>query len=154
MRSSKRRSVDETVEARPVLTAPDERIRLDARRHEIVLARPFARAMLIAVVGLGFVLAGFPYSPIGAILLAVAAAVALRAVWGWERTRVVVTSEKLFVVYGTLRRRAAAVRLNRVTTVEVEESPLGRLLGYGTIVAGELEIPYVARPRDVCRLLH
>ena len=86
-------------------------------------------------------------------MLGLAAVVALRAVWGWERTRVVVTSEKLFVSYGTLRRRAASVRLNRVSTVEVEESALGRLLGYGTIVAGELEIPYVARPREVCRLL-
>jgi membrane protein YdbS with pleckstrin-like domain len=151
--TGKRRSVKCLVETRSMLAAPDERIRLDARRHEIVLARPLGRALALAVVGLGFVLAGFPYSPVGAILLAVAAAVALRAVWGWERTRIVVTSEKLFVVYGTLRRRAAAVRLSRVSTVEVEESPLGRLLGYGTIVAGELEIQYVARPRDVCRLL-
>lgn len=141
------------VESGRVLAAPDERVRLDARRHEIVLARPFARSLVFAIVGLGCVLAGFPYSPLGAALLAAAAFVAQRAVWKWERTRVVVTSDKLFIVYGTLRRRAAAVRLNRVDTVEVEESALGRLLGYGTIVAGDLEIDYVAHPRDVCRLL-
>jgi membrane protein YdbS with pleckstrin-like domain len=151
--TGKRRSASCTVEGSFVLAAPDERIRLDARRHEIVLARPFARAFALTLVGLGGALAGWPWSVGGAVLLGLAAALALRAVWGWERTRVVVTNEKLFVSYGTLRRRAAAVRLNRVSTVEVEESPLGRLLGYGTIVAGELEIPYVARPRDVCRLL-
>jgi uncharacterized membrane protein YdbT with pleckstrin-like domain len=136
-----------------LLAAPDERIRLDARRHEIVLARPFSRSLALTLVGIGCVLAGWPWSVGGAVLLGLAAVVALRAVWGWERTRVVVTSEKLFVSYGTLRRRAASVCLNRVSTVEVEESALGRLLGYGTIVAGELEIPYVARPREVCRLL-
>jgi hypothetical protein len=35
----------------------------------------------------------------------------------------------------------------------VEQSPLGRLLGYGTVIAGNLEIPYVARPSEICRLL-
>jgi hypothetical protein len=65
----------------------------------------------------------------------------------------VLTSEKLFVVHGTLRRRAAAVRLSRVAAVEVEQTVLGRLLGYGTIVAGDLEIPFVPQPRDVGTLV-
>jgi hypothetical protein len=30
--------------------------------------------------------------------------------------------------------------------VEIEQSLLGRLLGYGTIVAGELEITHVPQP--------
>ena len=30
---------------------------------------------------------------------------------------------------------------------------VGRLLGYGTIVAGELEIEYVPKPRDVYGLV-
>ncbi|MBW8741103.1 MAG: PH domain-containing protein, partial [Acidobacteria bacterium] len=76
-----------------------------------------------------------------------AALLVLRAVWRWERTRVVLTTEKLFVVHGTWRRRAAAVRLSRVGPIEIEQSVLGRLLGYGTIVAGELEITHVPQPR-------
>jgi membrane protein YdbS with pleckstrin-like domain len=136
-----------------MLTAPEERIRFDARRHEIVLARPLSHALALAIGGLAGALVGWPWSFPGAALLIAAALISLRAVWKWERTRVVVTTEKLFVVYGTLRRRAAAVRLNRIGAVEVEESALGRLLGYGTIVAGDLEIDYVAHPRDVCRLL-
>ena len=62
------------------------------------------------------------------------------------------TTDKLFVVYGIARRHAAAVRLARVGPVEVEQGLLGRLLGYGTLVAGDLEIPYVPDPRRVCRL--
>jgi hypothetical protein len=45
------------------------------------------------------------------------------------------------------------VRLTRVSTVEVEQTLLGRLFGYGTIVAGELEIPYVAEPQRVTGLV-
>jgi Bacterial PH domain len=90
---------------------------------------------------------------LGPPLLGCAAAGAGLAVWRWERTRVVVTTEKLFVVYGTLRRRAAAVHLAHVSTIEVEQSLLGRLLGYGTLVAGELEIPFVPQPRHVGTLV-
>ena len=89
----------------------------------------------------------------GALLLTLAAALALMAVWRWDRTHVVLTSEKLFIAYGLAQRRAAAVRLERVGAVEVEQSPVGRLLGYGTVIAGNLEIPYVPRPGEICRLL-
>src|SRR6266536_1457924 len=81
------------------------------------------------------------------------ATIALRAVWMWERTRVVLTTEKLFVVHGTFRRRAAAVRLSRLGAVEIEQSLVGRMMGYGTIVAGELEIDYVPQPRRVYGLV-
>ena len=133
-----------------MLASAGERIWLDQRPHGIVLARPLARAGALAAMGAVLVLVGWPATAGGAILLGLAAAGALRAVWRWERTRVVLTSEKLFVVHGTWRRRAAAVRLARAEPVEVEQSALGRLLGYGTLVAGELEIPYVREPRRVC----
>ena len=53
------------------------------------------------------------------------------------------------MVHGTLHRRAAAVRLSRLGAIEIEQSLVGRLLGYGTIVAGDLEIEYVLEPRRV-----
>ena len=77
---------------------------------------------------------------------------ALAAVWRWDRTQFVVTSEKLFITYGIAQRRAAAVRLARVRPVEMKQSVAGRMLGYGTVIAGELEIPYVPDPRRVGRL--
>ena len=54
---------------------------------------------------------------------------------------------------GILRRHQAAVGLTRVGSFEVEQSLLGRVLGYGTLVAGDLEVSYVSRPREVCRLV-
>ncbi len=126
-----------------------ERVYVDARRHGVVLVRPLGRALLIALLGAVAFLGGWPVSAAGAALLCLAAIGAVVAVWRFDRTRVVLTGDKLFVVHGTLRRRAAAVRLEKIQTVEVEQSLLGRLFGYGTIVAGDLEISCVARPADV-----
>jgi uncharacterized membrane protein YdbT with pleckstrin-like domain len=136
-----------------MLTSGSERVCLDERRHAVVLAGPFVRALGLASVGIGCMAIGWPASIAGVALQTVGAAIALRAVWEWERTRVVLTTEKLFVVHGTLRKRAAAVRLSRVGAVEIEQSLLGRLFGYGTIIAGELEIMYVPEPRRVYGLV-
>jgi len=123
-----------------------EHICVEERRHGVVLVGSFLRAFVLAAPGVLALVLGWPATVVGAVLLAAGALVALRAVWRWERTRVVLTTEKLFVVHGTLRRRAAAVRLSRIGPVEIEQSLMGRLLGYGTIVAGELEITYVPKP--------
>lgn len=134
-------------------TSDWEKICLEERRHAVVLAGPFVRALGLAVCGIGLMAIGWPASIAGVLLQALGAAVALRAVWNWERTRVVLTTEKLFVVHGTLRKRAAAVRLSRVGAVEIEQGLIGRVLGYGTIVAGELEIEYVLEPKRVYGLV-
>jgi uncharacterized membrane protein YdbT with pleckstrin-like domain len=130
-----------------------EQVFVDERRHGIVLVRPLARALLLAILGVsGFVL-GWPASIAGGVLLVSAASYALAAVLRWDRTRVVLTAEKLFVEHGVVRRRAAAVRLARVSTVEIEQSLLGRLLGYGTLVAGDLEIVAVPHARHVAGMV-
>ncbi|HEY7198109.1 MAG TPA: PH domain-containing protein [Gaiellaceae bacterium] len=137
--------------------SPGEEVQLEARPHGIALALPLARAVALAALGAALVILGpqatWVLAPIGAGLLGASAVLALAAVLRWDRTILVLTTEKLFVVHGIVGRRAAAVRLARVGAVEVEQSILGRVLGYGTIVAGDLEIPYVAHPGDVCRLV-
>jgi uncharacterized membrane protein YdbT with pleckstrin-like domain len=136
-----------------MVRSPDEEVRLDERRHAVVLAGPFVRALVLVIGGIsGFVL-GWPLSAIGVVLLVLAAWIAVRAVWRWERTHVVLTADKLFVVHGTVRRRAAAVRLERVGAVEIEQNLVGRVLGYGTVVAGDLEITHVSEPRRLVERL-
>ena len=132
---------------------PGERVRLEERPHAAALARPLGRALLAAVVGAILVLAApATLGLVGAFLRAGAALYSLAAVWRWDRTQLVVTSDKLFITYGIAQRRAAAVRLARVGPVEMRQSVLGRMLGYGTVTAGELEIPYVPDPDKVCSL--
>ncbi|HUC35468.1 MAG TPA: PH domain-containing protein [Gaiellaceae bacterium] len=132
---------------------PGETVRFEARPHTAALFRPLSRSMLLALAG-GVLVGVSPpaLAVVGAILLAVGALLALRAVMRWDRTSLVVTTEKLLVIHGVARRRAAAVRFARVGPVEVEQGLVGRLFGYGTVIAGDLEIPYVPDPRRVGRL--
>jgi hypothetical protein len=133
---------------------PGEQVRLETRQHGVVLARPFLRALAVAGVGAALVVVGMPAAwPLGvagAVALGLGALTALRAVLRWDRTILVVTSRKLLVVHGVVRRRAAASALGPGGAVEVEQSLAGRLLGYGTVVAGELEVPYVPDPTRLC----
>lgn len=140
-------------EAAVVIVNRDEEVCLEARRHGIVLAPPLIWAIVIAGVGgVGTTLA-WPVSLVGTALVGLAAVLALRAVWKWERTRVVVTTDKVFVVDGTWRRRARAVRLAAVEAVEVDQTLAGRLLGYGTVIVGPLSIDHVPKPRNLYRLV-
>ncbi len=128
---------------------PEEHVCLDARRHTIALARPLSRAVLLAAAGILLLALPWPVPAAGAAVLAVAALGALLAVARWDRTRFVVTTEKVFLVHGLTRRRAAAVMLRSLDLVELEQTLPGRVLGYGTLQAGPLEVEYVPHARRV-----
>jgi membrane protein YdbS with pleckstrin-like domain len=130
-----------------------ERTCWESRRHAVVLARPVARALALGLVGFACFLLGWPWMVVAPPLIALGALGAGLSIWRWERTKVVVTTEKLVVLHGTLRRHTATVHFGRIATIEVEQSLLGRLLDYGTLVAGELEIAFVPQPRDVGSLV-
>jgi len=127
----------------------DERVCFDARRHSIVLFRPLSRAVALAVAGVFALALPWPLAVAGALLLSVAAVLALAAVVRWDRTRIVVTTEKIFLVHGLLRRRASAVMLRSLRVVSLEQTLPGRVLGYGTLQAGSLEVDYVPEPARV-----
>jgi uncharacterized membrane protein YdbT with pleckstrin-like domain len=125
--------------------------RIEAHRHGIALARPFLRALLLALAGVACLLAPWTaVAVVGVVLLALAAWIAVVAVARWDRTHLAVTGSALVVEHGLLNRRTASISLNG-TLFEVERTLLGRILGYGTVVAGELEMDYV--PRRLTRML-
>jgi membrane protein YdbS with pleckstrin-like domain len=132
----------------------DEEVYLDARLHGAVLARPIFRSALLVLLGVGAMLV--PYSPaaaVGALLIAAGAFFTLRAVWQWERTRLVVTTEKVYFLNGTLHRRTKAVHLRKIEAVEIDQSLIGQLFGYGTVFVGPLKVHHIGHPNDVCDLV-
>jgi len=132
----------------------DEEIYLDARLHGAVLARPIFRSTMLVLLGIAAMLV--PYSAaagVGAVLIAAGAFFTLRAVWQWERTHLVVTTEKVYLLHGTFRRNSKAVRLQMVDAVEIDQSLVGQLFGYGTVVVGPLRVGHIARPSEVCHLV-
>jgi hypothetical protein len=136
-----------------MLATRHEEVCFDARRHSVVLARPLAQALVLAATGTVLLDQPWPLPLPGALLVIAGALVLLNAVWRWERTHLVVTTDKVFVVNGTFRRRSAAVRLRSLENLELEQTFPGRLLGYGTLVAGPLEIEHVPHLRSVYRLV-
>ena len=86
-----------------MLASDEERVCLDARPHGVVLARPLGQALALAAAGGVLLALPWPSQVPGALLVIAGALLALRSVWLWERTHLVVTTEKLFVVSGTLR---------------------------------------------------
>jgi uncharacterized membrane protein YdbT with pleckstrin-like domain len=119
---------------------------LQAHRHGIVLARPLLRAFALALAGGACFLA--PWHVVaagGAALLALAAVLAVVAVARWDRTHLVLTRDGLSVEHGVVRRSSASVTFEPGKAVEVERTLLGRILGYGTVIAGELEIDAVPK---------
>jgi uncharacterized membrane protein YdbT with pleckstrin-like domain len=131
-----------------------EEVYLDARLHGAVLARPIARSSMLVLLGVLALFVPFVAAAVvGALLIALGAAFTLRAVWQWERTHLVVTTEKVYFLNGTLHRRAKSVRLQAVDAVEIDQSLVGQLLGYGTVVVGPLKVGHIAHPSQVCRLV-
>ena len=128
-----------------MITSGSERICLDERRHAVVLAGPFVRALGLAVVGIGCMAIGWPATIAGVVLQLAGAGIALRAVWMWERTRVVLTTEKLFVVHGTFHRRAAAVYsqsiddVNRKISTFNQTCPIASLMRWPLSHAAEMK---------------
>ncbi len=119
---------------------------LHAHRHGIVLARPLLRALLLAAAGGACFLAPWLEVRIaGAALVGLAALSAVIAVARWDRTHLVLTGDGLSVVHGLLRRSSASVTFEPGRAVQIERTLLGRVLGYGTVVAGELEIDAVPK---------
>jgi uncharacterized membrane protein YdbT with pleckstrin-like domain len=124
---------------------------IEAHRHGIALARPLLRAFVLALAGAAcFFAPWLPFAAAGAVLLALAALVAVVGVARWDRTHLAVTGNALVVEHGFLSRRSASISL-KGTVFEIERPLLGRVLGYCTVVAGELEMDYV--PRRLTRVL-
>jgi len=136
-----------------VLVDREEEVCLEARRHGIVLARPLFWAVILSGIGGVVSTAPPPFAVAGGVVIGLAALVALRAVWRWERTRVVVTTDKVLVVGGTWRRRAHSVRLAGLEAIELEQTLVGQLLGYGTVVVGPMALDHVPKPKSVYRLV-
>jgi uncharacterized membrane protein YdbT with pleckstrin-like domain len=135
---------------------PGEEVRLDARPHGAALVRPLLRPLALAGAGAAVAVVGqsqWIAGVAGAVLLGIAALLALRAVLRWDRTRLLLTTRKLAVAYGIARRRSASIALAHAPALEFEQGILGRILGYGTLVAGDFEVPYVPDARRIRSLV-
>jgi membrane protein YdbS with pleckstrin-like domain len=140
---------------------PTERYRGEWKRHFIHLVGPMTWGFL-ATLGLGW-LSGLAAQWAGGALLAILVLLWLAMMgylgWrvaDWHFDRFILTNKRVMKVSGIITRKVAMMPLLRVTDMKYEQSPLGRMLNYGTFVlesAGQdqalREVPYLPNPNEL-----
>lgn len=140
---------------------PTERYRGEWKRHWIHLA-PVVLIALAATFILGYVTGFFARNEVeGGTTVAILIWLAIVgwAAWriaDWYFDRFILTNKRVMVVSGIITRRVAMMPLLRVTDMKYEQSPLGRVLNYGTFVlesAGQeqalREIKHLPNPNEL-----
>jgi membrane protein YdbS with pleckstrin-like domain len=140
---------------------PTERYRGEWKRHWIHLAIP-----ILVGIGATFLLgylSGFLAGRDGGTLTT-AAVLVWFAIMGWVAyrfadwhfDRFILTNKRVMVVNGIVTRNVAMMPLQRVTDMKYEQSPLGRMLNYGTFIlesAGQdqalREIKHLPNPNEL-----
>lgn len=141
---------------------PTERYRGEWRRHHINLVIPVAVGVGVTI-GLGF-LAGFLAAQVAIGWLVPLTILVWLATMGWVAWQVafwhfdrfILTNKRVMKISGIITRNVAMMPLLRVTDMKYEQTPLGRILNYGTFViesAGQdqalREVPYLPSPNEL-----
>lgn len=117
------------------------------RLHWIVLLGPLLLGLLFLLVGslVAALLvrlstninsrndASSPLAAAGVILLVVGVACIVWGVFKRNATEMAVTDKRVVIKVGLLRRRTIELLLSQVESIVVEESMMGRILGYGDV---------------------
>jgi hypothetical protein len=129
-----------------------ETLLYQTRHHWIVLLGPALASLLLGVPGLGLLgesiasMAGKSQASgsaginagglgiIGLILLVAAAGTLAYGIAKRNATEMAVTNKRVLIKTGLASRRTLDVMLSRVESIGVEETVIGRLLSYGTVV--------------------
>jgi membrane protein YdbS with pleckstrin-like domain len=140
---------------------PTERYRGEWKRHWIHLQNVFLIAVLATLL-LGY-LTGFATREnqpgLTTVIVLIWLAVVFWVAWrvaDWYFDRFILTNKRVMVVNGIITRRVAMMPLLRVTDMKYEQSPLGRMLNYGTFVlesAGQeqalREVKHLPNPNEL-----
>jgi hypothetical protein len=116
---------------------PTERYRGEWRRHVVRPGRWYVVLLLFAIAGISAVRQEVRPEY---VTEAIAAICAVGAVGGgytilaWYFNRFVLTNKRMLLVGGMLQRRVSSMALLRITDLRFEQSPSGRLFGYGDFV--------------------
>ncbi len=120
---------------------PGEDIIYETRLHWVVLVwHTFLSLLFLVAPGVILIYEyygkddGRPYEWAGAILIAAAAIVIFIGIVRRSATEMAVTNKRVLIKQGLANRRTLELLLQKVESIGVEESFMGRVLGYGTVV--------------------
>jgi uncharacterized membrane protein YdbT with pleckstrin-like domain len=135
---------------------PGERVVYLTSLHWLVYLRTVVLVILAIAAAIGSGLVAGPYAALAlrvvALLLAVwALLAALGALIRRATTELAITDRRVIYKAGIFRRHTVEINRSKVETVGVNQSLLGRLLGFGTVIVrgtgGSFEpIPFIGDP--------
>jgi uncharacterized membrane protein YdbT with pleckstrin-like domain len=116
---------------------PGETVKVIGRQHWI----NYIKAFLLLVIAVALLIYGTQDTTkvqrtatyIGWLVLAVAIVMLLSAWFARQMTELSVTNHRVIYKTGFMRRHTVEMNMDKVETVNVDQSILGRILGYGTI---------------------
>lgn len=144
-----------------------ETIQYRARLHWIVLIWHALIGIALSSAGIALLIywvvparegvrhgSGFAWA--GLVLFAVAAAIVAAGIVRRNATEIVVTNRRVLIKTGLVSRHTVEMLLSKIESIGVTESPLGRLLGFGTVIVrgtGGTPGPFdrIARPLEFRR---
>lgn len=137
---------------------PDERVVATGRKHWIIYARGAVVGLIgIAVVAFGYGVGGTPgfwLSIAGGVVFAFGLLMMLAAWIEQWTTEIAVTSRRVIQKTGLIQRNTSEMNMDKVESVLVNQSLLGRILDYGSIVvrgtgAGMEGLHFIGKPLDL-----
>jgi uncharacterized membrane protein YdbT with pleckstrin-like domain len=115
---------------------PGETVAYRAHLHPII----FLQSALFGLIGLALVIFGL-VNPgmtvvwvLGAVLLIYAAAFGIGRAIHYLSSEFAITNKRLVIKVGLIQRETLEMVLSKVETIRVDQTIIGRLLNYGTIV--------------------
>lgn len=138
-----------------------------ARLHWIVMLWPALAGACVGVLGIGLLVGGVYNSArwggfsgamgiVGFLLFLGAVVLIGGGIVRRNATEIAVTDRRVLIKTGIVNRKTLELLLSRIESIGVNESPLGRMLGYGTVIlrgTGGTPEPFdrIARPLDFRR---
>jgi membrane protein YdbS with pleckstrin-like domain len=123
---------------------PGESVQYQTKLHWIVMLGHLTSAVFFALLAVLILVARWaapksspPPKPMylaSLFCLAIAAVLAAAGSIRRRATEMAVTNKRIIVKTGLADRRTIELLLSRVESIAVEEPPLGRILGYGTVI--------------------
>lgn len=140
---------------------PTEKYRGEWRRHWIHIIIPIV-VVVLATFLMGFVSSLLAHYKADIAVTVVVVLWVLSLVWvgwrvlDWFQDRFILTNKRVMLINGLVTRKVAMMPLMRVTDMKYQQSPLGRMLNYGTFVlesAGQdqalREVPHLPNPNEL-----
>jgi uncharacterized membrane protein YdbT with pleckstrin-like domain len=116
---------------------PDERVRYLTDIHWIIFLpgiAVFVLAALLYLLALSTTAAYVFWAVVAAILFIVAAGLLLAAWFRRITTEIAVTDRRIIYKRGFVSRRTIEMQMDKVESVDVDQSVMGRILNYGDII--------------------